>query len=92
MRASLVYADLYRLGASGMSADSGWVQREMRLMSDKDRDAYILRSRISYNYIIAVRAAHKKYKQATAAFKSDLDEELKLLDNWRTELWEEYNL
>ena len=62
-----------------MSRDAHWVQREMRAMTDAERDAYIQRSRIMYDQTIAQRAIYAKYKPAIDALIEQRQQELDLL-------------
>ena len=75
-----------------MSRDSGWVQREMRLMSDKQRDAYIIRSRVSWEYTKKLRDIYAKYKPRIAVLQDQRDAELQALQLWRNQIWDEYKL
>ena len=63
-----------------MSRDGGWVQREMRLMSDAKRDAYIKRSRGMYDETMRRREIYSKYKPKIDALIEERQKELDLLD------------
>ena len=62
-----------------MSRDSDWVQREMRLMSDAKRDAYIQRSRKMYDKTMRIREIYAKYKPEIDALIEQRQKELDLL-------------
>ena len=62
-----------------MSRDSGWVQREMRLMSDAKRDAYIKQSRKMYDQTMRQREIYLKYKPQIDALIRQRQKELDLL-------------
>lgn len=62
-----------------MSCDAHWVQREMREMTDVERDAYIQRSRAMYSRTMAQRAIYAKYKPAIDALIKQRQQELDLL-------------
>jgi hypothetical protein len=63
-----------------MSRDSHWVQREMRQMSDVDRDLYIKRSRVMYDETMQFRQIYAKYKPQIEAIEKQRDEELEALE------------
>ena len=65
-----------------MSRDSHWVQREMRAMSDADRDLYIKRSRVMYDETMKRKAIYAKYKTQIETIENQRDAELKELANW----------
>ena len=67
-----------KMEATGMSRDAHWVQREMRAMSDEDRDAYIQRSRLSYDETIEMREIYAKYKPQIQAIEKQRNTELEL--------------
>jgi len=67
-------------GAFAMSRDAHWVQREMRIMTDVERDAYIIRSRRMYDETIAKRQIYAKYKPQIDALLEQREAELKTLD------------
>ena len=62
-----------------MSRDSSWVQREMRLMTDAKRDAYIKRSRKMYDQTMRQREIYSKYKPQIDALIEQRQKELDLL-------------
>ena len=62
-----------------MSRDAGWVQREMRLMSDAKLDAYIQRSRKMYDETMRRREIYAKYKPEIDALIEQRQKELDLL-------------
>jgi hypothetical protein len=64
--------------APGMSRDAHWVQREMRAMTDEDRDAYIMRSRLSYDEVMELREIYAKYKPEIEAIEKRRNAELAL--------------
>ena len=64
-----------------MSRDAHWVQREMRAMSDADRDAYIKRSRRMYDTTMAQRAIYAKYKPVLDLILEQRQQELDLLQD-----------
>jgi hypothetical protein len=64
--------------ATGMSRDAGWVQREMRAMTDEDRDAYIMRSRLCYDEVMELREIYAKYKPEIQAIEKRRNTELEL--------------
>jgi hypothetical protein len=64
--------------APGMSRDAHWVQREMRAMTDEDRDAYIQRSRLMYDETMKLREIYAKYKPQIQAIEKQRDTELAL--------------
>jgi hypothetical protein len=63
-----------------MSRDSDWVQREMRLMSDAKRDAYIKRSRDMYDRTMRRREIYAKYKPEIDKLIKQRQKELDLLE------------
>jgi hypothetical protein len=67
-----------KMETTGMSRDAHWVQREMRAMSDEDRDAYIQRSRLSYDETIEMREIYAKYKLQIQAIEKQRNMELEL--------------
>jgi len=64
--------------ATGMSRDAHWVERELRAMTDEDRDAYIQRSRLSYDETMKLREIYAKYKPQIQAIEKQRDTELAL--------------
>jgi hypothetical protein len=66
------------MGATVMSRDAHWVQRELRAMTDEDRDAYIMRSRLSYDETIELREIYAKYKPEIEAIEKRRNTELEL--------------
>ena len=68
--------------SSAMSRDAHWVQREMRAMTDKDRDLYIKRSRIMYDETMKTREIYAKYKPQIDAIEKQREAELQAIRHW----------